>query len=137
MPTLFNQLFKHLRSDEIAVWLRFLSKFPDRFTDFDYDVRVGPGVNLPPETPENIKKMALGLSQKRIDVVAKGVEGLTLVEVSPNAGGDSVGQLLVYKALWELEHPDQPSPNLLLVSGFERSDIREVSRVAGVELLVV
>ena len=137
MATALNRQFPHLRPEEISVWLRFLQKFPGRFDSFSYDVRVGSGVKLNSETPENIRKMALGLSQKRIDVVTKGVEGLTLVEISPNADADSVGQLLVYGTLWVKDNPGQPSPKLLLVTGSERSDIREVAESTGVEFLVV
>ena len=137
MAHAINHRFPHLRPFEIEVWLRFLQKFPGRFESFSYDVRVGSGVKLSDETPENIKKMALGLSQKRVDVAAKGVEGLTLVELSPNAGADSVGQLLVYGTLWVKDNPGQPPPKLLLVTGSERSDIREVAESTGVEFLVV
>jgi len=59
------------------------------------------------------------------------------VEISPNAGAGSVGQLLVYQFLWIKQNPELSPPKLLLVTGFERSDIREVSSDAGVELLVV
>ena len=59
------------------------------------------------------------------------------MEISPNAGADSVGQLLVYGNLWTKEHFPDPSPKLLLVTGSERSDIREVSESTGVEFLVV
>ncbi len=137
MVTALNRQFPHLRPDEISVWLRFQQKFPGRFNSFSYDVRVGPGVKLGEENTEKIRKMALGLSQKRIDVVAQNQEGLTLVEISPNAGASSVGQLLVYQTLWIKEHPGEAPPNLLLVTGFERSDIREVAQDSGVELLVV
>ena len=137
MANAINSQYPHLRPDEVEVWKRFLAAFPARFSSFNYDVRVGPGVKLEDGSSEPIKKMALGLSQKRIDVVAEGVEGLTLVEISPNAGAGSVGQLLVYQTLWVREHQNKPPPKLLLVTGFERSDIREVTADTGVELVVV
>ena len=59
------------------------------------------------------------------------------MEISPNADADSVGQLLVYGTLWVKDNPGQSPPNLLLVTGSERSDIREVAESTGVEFLVV
>ena len=137
MAKQINQQFPHLRTEEIDIWKRFLATFPARFTTFHYDVKVGPGVQLSNDTTQRIKEMALGLSKKRIDVVAEGSEGLTLVELSPNAGASSVGQLLVYQTLWVKDHPGEVPPKLLLITASERSDIREVSTDAGVELLIV
>jgi hypothetical protein len=135
--TALNRQFPHLRPDEIAIWQRFLEKFPDRFQKLTYDVRVGPGIALPSGTSEEIQKMAVGLSQKRIDVVAESTEGLTLVEISPNAGANSLGQLLVYRELWLSDHPEASNPRLLLVTGHLRSDIPVIAGGMGVEVVAV
>jgi len=137
MPKILNQLYPHLRSREIELWQRFLQTHPGRFSEMEYDVRVGEGIQIPGSPPLALNRMAEALTKQRIDVVDRSGGQTTLVEIAPSAGTDSLGQLLVYRQLWKEEHPGEPDPKLVLITDIDRPDIRRVAESSGVEMIIV
>ncbi|MGH7273624.1 MAG: hypothetical protein ACREIQ_04110, partial [Nitrospiria bacterium] len=111
--------------------------YPDRFTSVEYDVRVGQGIEPPAGLTPALNKMAEALTRQRIDAIGESEGGKTLVEITPSAGTDSLGQLLVYKELWMMDHEGGPEPALMLVTDFTRPDIRSVAALKGVEIIVI
>jgi hypothetical protein len=137
VPKAINHLYPHLRSFEIDIWLRFLTLFPNRFSLIEYDYRVGHGIPPPTGLTPNLEKMTRDLTRQRIDAVGQSAGLKTLIEIAPNAGTDALGQLLVYRELWNQEHPGEPPPGLMLVTDMDRPDIRSVAEAQGVELVIV
>jgi len=70
-------------------------------------------------------------------VVAVAAGLVTIVEIAPGAGTDSLGQLLVYRNLWQKEHIGEEPPKLMLITDVDRPDIRSVAESEGVEMIVV
>lgn len=123
--------FPHLLPDDAALWQRFLDKNPTRFNRIDYDVRVGTGRDPGNEYPENIRKMALDLSLRRIDAVGHTKHGLYIIEISTTPGLKAIGQLIAYPTLYRTTfRPDAPLFPLL-VAAVLQSDIRPVLRQHG------
>ena len=137
MAKAINHQFPHLRPQEIAVWERFLLQFPDRFDSIEYDVRVGEGITLPDNYQENIRRMALALTKKRIDAVGTKAGITTLGEIAPSAGTADLGQLMVYKGMWNREHPGESGLGLMLLTDFARPDMEGCCEYEGVDLVVV
>jgi hypothetical protein len=81
--------------------------------------------------------MAEALTKQRMDVVARAGLVITLIEIAPGAGTDSLGQLLVYRNLWQKEHIGEVPPKLMLITDVDRPDIRSVAESEGVEMIVV
>ena len=109
--------YPHMLGEDIAIWERFLNAFPDRFDSVDYDVRVGEGIPPLETLPENIKRDARALTQKRIDVVGWNGELPTIIEVKSRAGMSTLGQIQGYKILFEVDFPKLFIPELLIVTG--------------------
>lgn len=114
--------YPHMLGEDILIWERFIDRFPDRFDSVDYDVRVGKGITPLPELPENIKRDAKALTQKRIDVVGWLGELPTIIEVKSRVGLSALGQVLGYKILFESDFPLLFQPELLIVTGKIYSD---------------
>lgn len=93
--------FVHMLSGDVSLWQRFLTQHGEYFDRFEYDVHVGQGVALDPAWPEEIIRVALALTRKRIDAVGYREDEVWLFEVKPDAGLSALGQILAYKALWE------------------------------------
>lgn len=74
-----------------------------------YDVTVGPGRDPGDYFPESIRKMALHLSKRRIDVVGIRPDGVDIFELTQSAGLKAAGQAIVYPHLltvtWSLTIP--------------------------------
>ena len=126
-----------MRTREVDLWLRFLEAHPDRFSSVEYDVRVGQGIEFPGSTTLALKSMAEALTRQRIDAVGSSNGVHTIIEIAPGAGTDSLGQLLVYRRLWQAEHPGELQPALLLITDVDRPDIRSVAESEGVEMIIV
>ena len=92
--------YPHLMPNEVPLWERFLAIWGKNFEGFEYDVRVGKGVDPGAEYPEPWRSLAIQLTQKRIDVVGRRDGIVYIFEVKPQAGLSALGQLLAYRILY-------------------------------------
>ena len=76
----------------------------DRIKEVWYDVRVGQAVPLPVGASDIERRIAAGLTRKRIDVVCLVEDGYWVVEVKPRASMLAVGQVLSYVRLFAAEY---------------------------------
>lgn len=110
-----NRLYPHLLPEDIAVWERFLHARGHQFTAFDYDVRVGIGRDPGSHYAQNIRAMAIGLSQRRIDVVAYTATAIHIIEVTRQVGLKAVGQIMAYPTLYRQTYqPNLPITPLIV-----------------------
>lgn len=129
----FNRFYPHLLPEDIVVWARFMSKYPDRFHDIEYDIRVGRGRPAPLDQPRNIQKMARDLSMRRIDAVGYSPRRITIIEITRLAGLKAVGQMITYPILYR--HTFAPTKPLhsLLVCEYLNPDIEPALRLHHIE----
>lgn len=83
---------------------------------FDYNVPVGQGIEPDAALPTHVKQMAVKNSQRKIDAVMSVGQARTIIEVKERAQLGSIGQLLGYQHLWELEHPGETVPDMVLLT---------------------
>ena len=112
------QEFKHMLPRDAKLWQRFLFHHQDYFERFDYDVRVGDGVDIGPGFPDFAVTQAKLLTQKRIDAVGYHGTEIWVIEAKPDAGLSALGQLLGYRVLWNNQYPQQPVTYLAIVTDF-------------------
>ena len=120
--------------DEVLVWREFLRLHQTEFDRFDYNTRIGSGTDPGPEFSENIRKMAVALSQLRLDAVGFRGEAATIFEVKRNAGPQNVGQLLTYNAVWTRAKMSPVPPSLVLVCADFTPNILPVIADTGIRL---
>ena len=118
--------YPHLLKEDILLWKRFLASQHNLYTTFEYDVRVGDGRDPGPYYDKNIRKMALDLSQRRIDVIAHTTTDITIIEISLNPGLTQIGQLLAYPTLYKLTYHYTGIIKTLLVAATLQSDLQPV-----------
>jgi len=129
--------YPHLMPNEVPIWEKFLSIWGDQFTDYKYDVHVGKGADPGPEVEEQWRRLAIMLTQKRIDVVAKRDGIVYLFEVKPDAGLGALGQLKAYRVLYR-EHFKYRGPlRLAVVTTRLNDDERLVYTRYGIEIYEV
>ncbi|GAI16066.1 unnamed protein product [marine sediment metagenome] len=98
--------YPHMLQEDNAVWGRFLTTDAYRIKEVWYDVRVGQPVLLAVGASDMERRIAAGLTRKRIDCVCRVGEGFWVVEVKPYASMLAVGQVISYVRLFEIEYPD-------------------------------
>jgi len=126
LPYAKRHKYPHMIGENAEIWSRFIDENPGRFESADYDFRVGEGMELKQEWPENVKRDATALTQKRIDVLAWKGDQPTIVEVKRRVGLSALGQVLGYKILFMRDLPHIKEPELLVVTGKIGEDDRRV-----------
>ena len=95
MPT-----YPHFLAADTDVWSRYLADPIVPIKEVWYDVHVGGAVELRRSSDEMDRRIAAGVTRKRIDVVAKVGAGFWIIEVKPVAGMTAIGQILIYTRLF-------------------------------------
>ena len=95
MPT-----YPHFLAADTDVWTRYLRNPIVPIKEVWYDVHVGGAVQLLPDADEMDRRIAAGVTRKRIDVVAKIGAGFWIIEVKPVAGMTAIGQIIIYTRLF-------------------------------------
>jgi hypothetical protein len=135
MPTQAERSkFPGMRPTEANVLRAWLRQHEHEYDKFDYNVRVGPGLDPGPEYSEAVRKTAIDSSQKRIDAVGWRGEEPTLIEVKDFAIGLAIAQISEYGRLWVSYRPDSDVPKLLIVC--TRAEPGFSTRAAGAGIMV-
>ena len=129
--------YPHMLPRDKFLWDRFLAVHGTYFERFDYDIRVGEGIGKLPGYPENIQRLALALTQKRIDAVGYRGDEIWVFEIKPHAGLSAVGQVLSYETLWNKQFPSRPVYRKAIVTDFVDNDIRTLCNEYNIRLFEV
>ncbi len=145
MPTNLGKPFEityrgrppHMLDQDIPVWYRFLEAYGDLFIKLYYDVFVG-GPWYSKEKLENpLFYMWRALNAKRIDALGETKRELFLIEVNTNPGLRAVGQLLVYKKLWDEDPKINKPVKLILVCALVDPDLLSAAASMGIVIYVM
>ena len=129
--------YPHLMPNEIPLWERFLAIWGKNFEGFEYDVRVGRGVDPGPGYEEQWRRLAIELTKKRIDAVGRRDGIVYIFEVKPQAGLSALGQLLSYRILYRETFQYRGPLRLAVVTDRLNDDERLVYRRYLVEIYEV
>lgn len=129
--------YPHMLARDIKIWEAFIDTHPDWYQEVAYDVKVGKGVEVPDEYPGNIKRDALALTRKRIDVVGWTAGGVDVIEVKPYAGLSAVGQVLSYRELLIRDRAPGVVVRPVIVTDVLQSDLELVCSRLGIVVYVV
>jgi len=96
--------YPHLLTEDSVVWAEYLKAPVTELKKVWYDVHVGRPVTLPETATKMEKKIAAGVTRKRIDVVAAVAGGYWVIELKPVGNMTALGQALVYTRLFRDEY---------------------------------
>jgi hypothetical protein len=97
--------YSHILEPDRTLFQLFIESNLYPYTNLDFDVRVGTGRDPGPTFPDHIRRMAIHLSQRRIDCVAHTLTFIHIIEVTYSAGLTSLGQLMAYPSLYAKSFP--------------------------------
>ena len=96
--------YPHMLHEDNSVWTKFLQTDAQRLKEVWYDVKVGLPVFLPVGASDIERRIAAGVTRKRIDVVCHVAGGYWVVEIKPRASMLAVGQVISYVRMFNLEY---------------------------------
>lgn len=137
LPPEVRRRFGSLLPREVLVLVAWLKLHEAEYDRWQFDVRIGKGFDPGPGFTEDIRRMAVLNSQKRMDALGWQGQQATIVEVKERASLGAVGQLVGYKALFQQEHPDLPAPLLVLVAMRADADLLPALVAVGIKLELV
>src|SRR5260370_13493388 len=105
---------------EMLIWKNWLYGNSTRFDRYEYNVRLGDGVDPGPSYPDSSRRQWIANSMKRVDVVAVKGERVTIIEVEENPGLTAFGQLAGYVVLWRGRIANGGPPFVLLSLCFDK-----------------
>lgn len=129
--------YPHMMPNEEPIWDKFLAIYGHQWEAFDYDVRVGRGVDPGPDYEPEWRRLAQLLTQKRIDAVGYRKGEIWIFEVKPYGGLSALGQLLAYEVLYRETYNPKETIKLALVTGRINQDELTAYRAHGIEVFVV
>jgi len=118
--------YPHLRAEETLIWNRFIDKYPDYFQKVAYDVTIGTPSMPPGELEENYKRMWEYLTKKKIDVVGVSMDKAYVIEIEPNADIRTIGEVISKRDLFREEYPGFREYFPMIVTDFEKPDMRKL-----------
>ena len=129
--------FPGLRQPESIILDTWQKSLAPKEAEFAYNVPVGYGVEVPQNYPQHLHQMARQNSQRKIDAVMTIGLALTIIEVKERAQLGSIGQLLGYAHLWQMEHPGATQPAMLLLTARLSPGVKETAEKHGITVTVV
>jgi len=91
-------------TEDNSVWSKFLKTDSHRLKEVWYDVKVGLPVFLGVGASDLERRIAAGVTRKRIDVVCSVAGGFWVVEIKPRASMLAIGQVISYVRLFAIEY---------------------------------
>lgn len=105
--------YTHMSAADRSIWERYIKKYPDAYASVQYDFRVGdpPPFNPLGDNGEDLNQDML--YRLRIDVVGHSGAYTDIIELKPNAGPSTIGQVKSYRTLYIRD--EQPKGNVYMV----------------------
>ena len=94
-----------LNEQSIVLWRKFLELYEDRYDSFEYNVRVGRGIDPGPGVSKEMRDMWYAVTTKRLDVVANREDQTWVIEIEERPGARTFGQVLLYLHLLPQYYP--------------------------------
>lgn len=91
-----RRYYEGLNEPSTELWRKWLELYEDRFDSFEYNVRVGRGLDPGPNASEEMKRMWYMVTTKRVDVVAERENQTWVIEIEERPGLRTLGQVQGY-----------------------------------------
>ncbi len=129
--------YPHLLMEDTEIWSAYLADPVAPIKRVWYDVHVGQAMPLPVGADALDKRIAAGVSRKRIDVVASVGGGYWVVEIKPFGSMLALGQAISYSRLFVRDYkPDGEVWPVVICSEVD-ADLIDDFEAAGVVLIKV
>ena len=126
-----------MKQEDILTWEIFLTKFPDEYESVDYDFHIGKLDEHIATAEESEIGGAQAVNQYKIDVVGYKNGRIDLIEVKNQAVPSAIGQLKMYKTLYDREiKPSMPTYPIIIARS-QTPFMSETCKSEGILLILV
>jgi len=136
MKPIIRPFYPHMMPEDTAIWTEYLRNPIVPIKEVWYDVHVGQGVLLPVGASDIDRRIAAGITRKRIDVVCRIAGGYWVVEIKLYASYLALGQVLVYTRLFTEEYRTQGQVFPIIMANNADPDLIKEFDLLGVGVIV-
>ena len=129
--------YPHMKPRDVEIWERFISQYPDKYKQVQYDFHVGDKPDFDTTMDDGTDANQHMLYQLKIDVVAFEGNNIEIIEVKPDASPSTIGQVQGYRTLYIRDEKPKNNVSLAIVTNVERPNMRYLCQQAGVKLYIV
>lgn len=126
-----------MKPNDVAIWERFIEKYPDAYDTVQYDVAIGDIPAFMEQTSSPQGQAMRELYRLKIDVLGYKGSALDLIEVKHEAGASSIGQLLGYVELYKRDFEPSGVVQPVLITNIMKPNMDYLTTQQGVRLVVV
>lgn len=145
MPTFLGQTFTgtwtgrppRMSEQDFAIWKRWHPAIMGQIRRMWFDVGLGGGQPIPPNTTAELAFMWTRNTQKRADVIIETDQMIWLVELRFAAQPNAIGRLLVYFDDLQDDNPFDKPLRLFLVTDREDPEVRRTATRRGINYVVI
>ena len=129
--------YPHMNIRDKEIWERFILKYAGAYTGVQYDFHVGeaPPFNTLYDDDADFNQDML--YRLRIDAIGHTDNTIDIIEVKPNAGPSTIGQVQGYKTLYERDEEITKPLRMVIVTDSLKPNMDYLCKQAGVELVIV
>lgn len=129
--------YPHMLAEDVRVWSAYLRDPLSLISEVWYDVHVGQAVFPGVGAGSLERRVAQGVTRKRIDVVAAVPGGYWVVEVKPRADMTAFGQVVTYTKLFVEDYRAEGKvTGVIVCDSFDEDVLRECDEVGIVVITV-
>lgn len=129
--------YPHMRPSDVAVWERFIAKYPNEYVNVDYDYHLGIGQAGLEDDPTSIAFGQKKVKKLKADAIAYRSDGsVDVIEIKPKTGTSAFGQIIAYGILYNQDFPSKKIVPVIITSQFH-DDIKNLSDRLGIKIVVV
>ena len=129
--------YPHMSVADTEIWNRFLLKYNEAYDRVQYDFHVGDPPPFNPLLDDGTDSNQDMLYKLRIDVIGHIGADVDIIELKPNAGPSTIGQVQSYKTLYERDEEVKGRVNMAIITDTLKPNMFFLCTQAGVKLIIV
>lgn len=129
--------YTHMSVADRAIWERYVAKFPNAYKSVQYDFRVGDPPPFNPLGNDGADLNQDALYRLRIDVVGSTGTSIDIIELKPNAGPSTIGQVKGYKTLYVRDEQPTRQVGMLIITDKIQPNMKFLCEQEGVRIIEV
>ena len=129
--------YTHMSPVDKVIWERFIDTYPNKYDSVQYDFRVGDPPPFNPLMPDGEDLNQDALYRLRIDVVGRDGNNRNIIEIKPNAGPSTIGQVKSYKALYTRDEEPKGITSMLIITDKIQPNMEWLCKLENVKIIAV
>lgn len=133
---LIRRFFPEKTDRESGLLKEFLARHLHEYDAVSFSVRIGEGIKPDPNHLPGVQRSTAFSSRRRIDMVLRMGQQVTICEAKDRLRHDVLGQLLSDRQLWLEERPDDDIAKLVAIGRTSDDETERILAAHGVEIYV-